>query len=165
GEAVELGPKSASYQQWARRLKEYAGQVEGEVAYWEAQGAEQVPSLPVDEAGGRNETGLEGEVRLELSREETAALLREVPGAYRARVDEVLLAGLAAALKKWRGLERVRVELEGHGREEEVGLEVSRTVGWFTSVYPVVVEAPKAEGAGAWVRAVKGSVGGLRGSG
>ncbi|NPC53796.1 non-ribosomal peptide synthetase, partial [Corallococcus exiguus] len=50
------------------------------------------------------------------------------------------------------------VELEGHGREEEVGLEVSRTVGWFTSVYPVVVEAPKAEGAGAWVRAVKESV-------
>ncbi|WP_346728620.1 non-ribosomal peptide synthase/polyketide synthase, partial [Corallococcus exiguus] len=158
GEAVELGPKSASYQQWARRLKEYAGQVEGEVAYWESQGAAQVPSLPVDEAGGKNETGLEGEVRLELSREETAALLREVPGAYRARVDEVLLAGLAAALKKWRGLERVRVELEGHGREEEVGLEVSRTVGWFTSVYPVVVEAPKAEGAGAWVRAVKESV-------
>ncbi|WP_434300845.1 amino acid adenylation domain-containing protein [Corallococcus exiguus] len=157
-EQVELGPKSASYQQWARRLKEYAGQVEGEVAYWEAQGAAQVSSLPVDEAGGRNETGLEGEVRLELSREETAALLREVPGAYRARVDEVLLAGLAAALKKWRGLERVRVELEGHGREEEVGLEVSRTVGWFTSVYPVVVEAPKAEGAGAWVRAVKESV-------
>ncbi|NBC43821.1 amino acid adenylation domain-containing protein, partial [Corallococcus exiguus] len=157
-EQVELGPKSASYQQWARRLKEYAGQVEGEVAYWEAQGAAQVLSLPVDEAGGRNETGLEGEVRLELSREETAALLREVPGAYRARVDEVLLAGLVAALKKWRGLERVRVELEGHGREEEVGLEVSRTVGWFTSVYPVVVEAPKAEGAGAWVRAVKESV-------
>ncbi|HEX7240019.1 MAG TPA: amino acid adenylation domain-containing protein, partial [Longimicrobiaceae bacterium] len=92
-----------------------------------------------------------------LSAEETEALLREVPRAYRTQVDDVLLCGLARALSRWTAARRIRVELEGHGRAEErvEGADLSRTVGWFTSVYPVVLELPEGGDAGASLKAVK----------
>ncbi|HEX7239323.1 MAG TPA: condensation domain-containing protein, partial [Longimicrobiaceae bacterium] len=88
---------------------------------------------------------------------ETEALLREVPQAYRTQIDDVLLCALARALSRWTGTRRVRVELEGHGREEErvEGVDLSRTVGWFTSLYPVVLELPQGGGVGAALKAVK----------
>ncbi len=60
---------------------------------------------------------------------------------FRARVDDVLLAALGRVLCGWTGAGRVLVDVEGHGREELFdGVDVSRTVGWFTSVYPVALE-------------------------
>ncbi|WP_037867572.1 condensation domain-containing protein, partial [Streptomyces sp. NRRL S-1868] len=74
---------------------------------------------------------------------------------FRTQVNDVLLAVLGRVLGCWSGRDRVWVDVEGHGREEAVvGLDVSRTVGWFTSIYPVVLEA----GGGDWgrdIRAVK----------
>ncbi|QRN99308.1 amino acid adenylation domain-containing protein [Archangium violaceum] len=165
GEAVELGPRTASYRKWARRLEEYAKQLETEeLAYWEEEGRKEVDALPVDFAGGRNGTELTREVKVVLGREESGALLREAPGAYRARVDEVLLAALVTALGRWGGLKRVRVAMEGHGRQEEVGLDVLGTVGWFTCDYPAVVEVAGEE-PGASVRAVKESLRRMPGKG
>jgi amino acid adenylation domain-containing protein/non-ribosomal peptide synthase protein (TIGR01720 family) len=87
--------------------------------------------------------------------EETRALLREVPAAYRARIDDVLLTALAQALAGWTGEQRHLVELEGHGREELFeDVDLSRTVGWFTSVVPVLLE-PSASSPGAALRAVR----------
>ncbi|MET9662797.1 amino acid adenylation domain-containing protein, partial [Streptomyces sp. NPDC006510] len=73
------------------------------------------------------------------SAEATEALLTTLPAAYRAGVDEVLLAALVLALRSW-GLrdDAVTVSMEGHGREH---LELSRAVGWFTSEFPVRVPA------------------------
>jgi non-ribosomal peptide synthase protein (TIGR01720 family) len=65
-----------------------------------------------------------------------------VPAAYRTQIQEVLLAALARTLGGWAGRERVAVALEGHGREELFeGADISRTVGWFTSVFPVALDA------------------------
>jgi non-ribosomal peptide synthase protein (TIGR01720 family) len=80
-------------------------------------------------------------VTCELSEDETRALLTEVPAAYRTQIQEVLLAALARALGGWAGGEKVSVALEGHGREELFeGVDISRTVGWFTSVFPVALD-------------------------
>ncbi|MGJ3561528.1 condensation domain-containing protein [Streptomyces sp. INA 01156] len=82
-----------------------------------------------------------------LSAEETSALLGEVARVFRARANEVLLAALALAVPRWRrarGVDtsEVLLEVEGHGREDVLeGVDVSRTVGWFTSLFPVRLDA------------------------
>ncbi|WP_198730480.1 condensation domain-containing protein [Mycolicibacterium baixiangningiae] len=72
----------------------------------------------------------------------THAVLTRVPAAFNANVQEVLLAAFALALSAWRGSSRVDVNLEGHGRYEDVAehVDLSSTVGWFTSRYPVSLE-------------------------
>jgi hypothetical protein len=72
--------------------------------------------------------------------------LQRVPAAYGTRVDDVLLAALEGGLAAWLGAGSMVVDFEGHGREEiAAGVDVSRTVGWFTSVYPVrVALSPRA---------------------
>lgn len=65
-------------------------------------------------------------------------MLHGAPTAYRTRVNDVLLAALAVALSRWTGHETVSIDLEGHGREELTeDVDLSRTVGWFTTIYPV----------------------------
>ena len=62
-------------------------------------------------------------------------------------MHEVLLTALAASLSEWSGEQRVLVDVESHGREETVGeVELTRTVGWFTVLYPLLLEA----GEGSW---------------
>ncbi len=78
----------------------------------------------------------------------TRRLLQDVPRAYRLRTDEVLLTALVRVLSRWTGREGVLIDLEGHGREEiEAGLDLSRTIGWFTTRYPVWLKAPSEAGA------------------
>jgi non-ribosomal peptide synthase protein (TIGR01720 family) len=79
-----------------------------------------------------------------------------VPAAYHTRINDALLTALVAAIGSWTGEQRVAVEIEGHGREEIAGdLDLSRTVGWFTSLYPVVLEVTDAETPGAALQQVK----------
>ncbi|MET0397577.1 MAG: condensation domain-containing protein, partial [Longimicrobiaceae bacterium] len=159
GEPVRLPPKTTSWKAWAERLAEHArsGVPADEAAFWTAQAAREVAPLPVDDPRAENTLARRRGVGVRLTQDETEALLREVPAAYRTQIDEVLLTALAGALRRWTGERRVRVELEGHGREEEVvgGVDLSRTVGWFTTVYPVVLELPEGDDAGAALKAVK----------
>ncbi|HEY2964359.1 MAG TPA: amino acid adenylation domain-containing protein, partial [Pyrinomonadaceae bacterium] len=142
GEAVQLRAKSTSYQQWAAQLKAYASSAEPgqEVGYWTDERRQQIQPLPVDHHG-RN---LESTVKYannKLSKELTEALLREVPLVYHTQINEVLLAALAGMYQQWTGERHLIVDVEGHGREalsEEVLL--TRTVGWFTSIYPLLLE-------------------------
>ncbi|ROO88888.1 non-ribosomal peptide synthase protein (TIGR01720 family)/amino acid adenylation domain-containing protein [Actinocorallia herbida] len=81
----------------------------------------------------------------------TEAVLTDVPAAFHGRVNDVLLTGLALAVAQWRTGRGGRgtgvlVDLEGHGREEVVqGVDLSRTVGWFTSLYPVRLDPGQAD--------------------
>ncbi|MYR86554.1 amino acid adenylation domain-containing protein, partial [Streptomyces sp. SID685] len=83
-------------------------------------------------------------VRVELSVGVTDALVRGLPGVYRCGVVDGLVAGLVVAVRGWRGSGdgSVVLRLEGHGREEQVvpGADLSRSVGWFTSMFPVRLE-------------------------
>src|SRR5258708_2107834 len=100
----------------------------------------EVSRMPLDHEG-ENRVASVDVVTVELGEEETRRLLQGLPGAYRTRVNDVLLTGLGHALGEWAGSRVVCVELEGHGREEVFeGVDVSRTVGWFTTQGPVVLE-------------------------
>jgi amino acid adenylation domain-containing protein/non-ribosomal peptide synthase protein (TIGR01720 family) len=143
--AVNLGPKSSSYQRWAQHLVQaaLAPEREAEPAQWlELIASADDAVWPVDDANGRaTQQDLE-QCELLLDAEQTRRLLREAPAALDARMDEILLAALAQALSGWTGQSDNLVALEGHGREAlSEGLDVGRTVGWFTSLYPVRVKA------------------------
>ncbi|NBH12580.1 condensation domain-containing protein, partial [Amycolatopsis sp. SID8362] len=138
----ELAPKTTSYVQWARRLAGHAaaGGFDDELAHWQA--LPPVPPLPADGDGPATIDGT-GEVTVRLTEDETRALLRDVPDVYRTQVNDVLLAALGRVLHDWTGQAPV-IDLEGHGREDLFdGVDLSRTVGWFTSVFPVALDVPE----------------------
>jgi non-ribosomal peptide synthase protein (TIGR01720 family) len=146
GAAIEFAAKTTSYREWAQRLSEYvqSDTLAEEQKYWVEMAERKVKRLPVDHERGENRQGSAEVVRVSLSEEETKALLTEVPEVYHTQINEVLMTAVGEALARWTGAREVKVEIEGHGREEiDEGVNVSRTVGWFTSLYPVVIEMPK----------------------
>jgi amino acid adenylation domain-containing protein/non-ribosomal peptide synthase protein (TIGR01720 family) len=148
GEKVELGRKTVSYQRWAQMLRREveSGAMEKEREYWEAQEWGEVKRLPEDMESGSNEERSTGVESVELSEEETKVLAQDGVRRYQAGVEDLLLTAVGRAIWKWSGNERVLLTVEGHGREEIVeGVDVSRTVGWFTSQYPVVLEVGRGE--------------------
>ncbi|HYS34302.1 MAG TPA: amino acid adenylation domain-containing protein, partial [Pseudonocardiaceae bacterium] len=100
---------------------------------------EDIPDIPTD-GDGPNTTTSVREVTVRLDPADTSALLRDVPAAYRTQINDALLAALGHVLTAWTGRDRVVLDLEGHGREDILdGVDLSRTVGWFTSIYPVAI--------------------------
>ncbi|HEU4508571.1 MAG TPA: SDR family NAD(P)-dependent oxidoreductase [Pyrinomonadaceae bacterium] len=139
-QAVVLPSKTTSFKQWSNRLTEYAQSeaILGESGYWLAQASTRDTRLPRDFADGVNTQASRETVTVSLSAEETESLLQEVPAAYRTQINDVLLTALAQALSPWIGARSVAVDLEGHGREPIFeDIDLSRTVGWFTSLFPV----------------------------
>lgn len=144
GEEIELPVKTTSYQEWAKWLREYAetDEVRKEVEYWEGNLEEEgIARLPVDYEGGENVAGRSGAVKVEMSEEETEELLGGVVEAYRMQINEVVLAAVVESVMEWTRGKRIRIEVEGHGREEmKEWHDLSRSVGWFTSMYPLEFE-------------------------
>ncbi|WP_437966994.1 amino acid adenylation domain-containing protein [Sorangium sp. So ce260] len=142
GEEIRLPDEIVSFGEWAWRLGEHARseEVARHAEAWLA-ASRPTAALPADDpAGASLEADTVRRTQL-LDAEDTRALLQAAP-AYRMRVDEVLLAAFAGALAQWTGDPAVRVDLEGHGRDALDELDLSRTVGWFTSLYPVRLEVP-----------------------
>jgi amino acid adenylation domain-containing protein/non-ribosomal peptide synthase protein (TIGR01720 family) len=160
GEAVQLPEKTTSYQQWAVKLQAYAStaELQDEIAYWTDERRMRVPPLPVDHAG-RNVEGTIRHVSNKLSKELTTALLHEVPRAYNTQINDVLLAALAGAHQRWSGERLLVIDAEGHGREPLFDdLDLTRTVGWFTSIYPVLLELPAGSDYGERLKSIKEQV-------
>ncbi|MEU4770393.1 condensation domain-containing protein, partial [Actinosynnema sp. NPDC023794] len=151
GETVRVGRKTTSFRDWAIRLADHAVHgFDAELAHWTAVAATPT-DIPVDRTGP-NTVGSQREVTVRLTASETDALLRDVPGVYRTQVNDVLLTALGRVLADWTGRPRVLVDLEGHGREELFAdVDLSRTVGWFTTVFPVALDLPD----GGWGEALK----------
>jgi amino acid adenylation domain-containing protein/non-ribosomal peptide synthase protein (TIGR01720 family) len=156
GGEVRLPAKTGSFQQWAALLTDYAAseRAKAEAAYWREQPWGKASRLPKDCEGGGNRRRDARQAVTALSREQTAWLLQEAPAAYRTRIQDLLLTALAAVLTEWAGGEAVAIDLEGHGRKEAIA-DVTRTVGWFTSLYPVLLRVELGAGAGERIKAVK----------
>ncbi|MFH8407216.1 amino acid adenylation domain-containing protein [Streptomyces sp. NPDC018019] len=152
GQEADLGPRSTSFGTWAHRLREHtaAGGFDDELAYWRGLPKSDGPPEDTGTFAGRR-TVHDG-----LDAADTEVLLRRVPGVLRAKVDEVLLATLGQALSGWDGTGPTLVDLEGHGREDILdGVDLSGTVGWFTTIYPVALDVPKDAAPKDAVRTVK----------
>jgi amino acid adenylation domain-containing protein/non-ribosomal peptide synthase protein (TIGR01720 family) len=169
GQAVRLPAKATSFKQWAERLAEHArsDQVRGELAYWLVESRRRVVGLPVDDPAGRDANSASTRVvSVALDKAATRSLLREVPQAYNTRIDDVLLTALAQTLTGWTGSRLLLVDLEGHGRQEVFDdLDLSRTVGWFTSIYPVLLDLENVADWGEMLQSVKEQLRCVPGSG
>ncbi|WP_053745456.1 non-ribosomal peptide synthetase [Streptomyces sp. NRRL WC-3618] len=141
GRRPQLAAVGTSFRRWATVLGEQARTPSrvAEAELWH--GIVDAPRTPLGARPldpDRDTAATTRSLRLTLPTETTGALLTTVPAALRAGVQDVLLTGLALAVADRQGSPHVVVDVEGHGREELTpGLELSRTVGWFTSQYPV----------------------------
>nr|WP_322102147.1 non-ribosomal peptide synthetase [Paraburkholderia sp. J41] len=142
GAPPALPAATSSTDAWAARLAAHARTpaVRDEVRYWQDV-ARVSAALPCDMPEGANTVAQQRHVAFALDREETHALLHETGAAWRTQVNDVLLTALGRALCDWSGAARIRVDLEGHGREDLFDdIDLSGTVGWFTSLYPVALD-------------------------
>ncbi|MBD1924287.1 amino acid adenylation domain-containing protein [Microcoleus sp. FACHB-831] len=157
GETIKLPAKTTSFKYLAERLVDYAQSptLHSELNYWLAL-QKPVSCLPVDYPEGTNTVATAANVSVLLSQEETQALLQEVPKTYRTEINDVLLTALVQAFAQWTNNSKLLVDLEGHGREEIFDdVDSSRTVGWFTSVFPVLLQLTDAANPGETLKVVK----------
>ncbi|MGN9810963.1 amino acid adenylation domain-containing protein [Micromonospora sp. BQ11] len=157
GQEFVLPAKSSSWQQWAERLGQEAlsDTTAQELAYW-LEHVEPTRPLPVDGPDHENTTGRSRVYEASLSREETQGLLQAVPAAFDTRVNDVLLTAVASAVGSWTGDSHVRVDVEGHGREDLFDdVDLSRTVGWFTTISPVRLPVPSLAAMGEGLKEIK----------
>jgi amino acid adenylation domain-containing protein/non-ribosomal peptide synthase protein (TIGR01720 family) len=158
GEEIQLPPKTTSFQRWAHRLTEYAqsAQLEKERGYWLELLNSKARYLPTDYPEGANTAASARTVVVTLGPEETQAVLQDIPKAYRTQINDVLLTALVQAFTQWTGDELILVDVEGHGREDVIeDVDLSRTIGWFTSIFPVCLELRGATNPGDALRLIK----------
>ncbi|MGQ3377851.1 amino acid adenylation domain-containing protein [Priestia endophytica] len=140
GQRVRLPVKSTSFKEWSERLQTYSDSgISKEVQnYWNEQEEKEVMKIPTDYPIQETTEESIDQVTRTLGAEETHTLLQEVPVTHKTRISEVLLTALGQAIVDHTNQQTVSIHLEGHGREEMIeGMDLSRTVGWFTSIYPV----------------------------
>ncbi|MGH2621779.1 MAG: condensation domain-containing protein, partial [Anaerolineales bacterium] len=156
GETVSLPAKTTSFRQWSHRLHRYAGTEQASERYWSELAATPVRPLPVENPDGAYTEACTDEINLSLGKRHTQALLRRVPSVYRTRIDEVLLAALARVVCHWSQSDSVWIDLENHGREDLFpDMDLSRTVGWSTSLFPVRLAIDTETGPRALLQSIK----------
>ena len=165
-DSPQLPPKTLSLQAWSQQLS--TTDFTAELPYWESVATADLPPFPQDFTSGDNTMGTADTLSVSLTPSETEKLLKGVPQAYSARIDDILLTALILVLSpplkqqleqhseqqlKTHPHPSLRISLEGHGRSEDQDL--SRTVGWLTTLYPVLLTIPSTTDLSAAVKAVK----------
>jgi hypothetical protein len=160
GESIALPAKTTAFKYWAEQLCAYARQPEcrEELAFWLDTGAPMPLPRDFDGAGATNTVGQAQTLATTLTVEESRALLEDVPAALNTQINDVLLAALLETIGEWTGQTSLLVDMEGHGREEIIpDTDLSRTVGWFTTRYPVALRKEGASSSLETVRCGQGS--------
>ncbi|WP_283181065.1 non-ribosomal peptide synthetase [Pseudomonas svalbardensis] len=130
--------KTSTYQRWVARLQAHLPAFENSLGHWQTQLRDAPSDLPCDRPTGALENRFEQKLELKLDAEQTRKLLQQAPAAYRTQVNDLLLTALARAACRWSGQGSTLIQLEGHGREDLFDdIDLTRTVGWFTSLFPV----------------------------
>lgn len=160
GEAVQLPAKTTSFQRWAEQLSAYAQSetLLRETSYWLDEARQHISPVPRDEDASpeANSEASARTITVSLNAAETQALLQEVPKAYHTQINDALLTALVEAFKDWTGAPTLLLDLEGHGREPIAEqIDLSRTVGWFTSVFPVLLDVEGKDDPGEALPAIK----------
>jgi amino acid adenylation domain-containing protein/non-ribosomal peptide synthase protein (TIGR01720 family) len=136
-QSVQLPDKTDSYQHWGLMLQSYPQQHEAEFAYWQQQMTPTAPLPGLTEQGSCLLADCQ-RVTVQIDQTQTRALLQDAARPYRTQINELLLSALTEAWYQWTGQAQCQINLEGHGREPWDGqTEISRTIGWFTTLFPV----------------------------
>ncbi|TWC67144.1 non-ribosomal peptide synthase protein (TIGR01720 family)/amino acid adenylation domain-containing protein [Pseudomonas sp. SJZ103] len=151
-----LPAKTSSFKAWAERLQAHARSeaVQPQKHFW-LQQLQGVPAdLPCRDPQGARPVRLAQTVVSQLDAEHTRQLLQQAPAAYRTQINDLLLTALARVICQWTGQASSLIQLEGHGREDLFDdIDLTRTLGWFTSLFPV--RLTPAESLGASIKQIK----------
>nr|WP_261378279.1 non-ribosomal peptide synthetase [Paenibacillus agilis] len=138
----KLPLKTTSFQEWASKQKQYASGsiVNNEIAYWNRISQWEIKDLNKDHVPMRIQGAEIVKKTIVLDQTYTENLLMKVNKAYSTEINDILLSALTTAMSIFNQSERILINLESHGREQIVeNIDITRTVGWFTSQYPVVL--------------------------
>ncbi len=145
--AISLPAKTTSPRQWAAQLHNYArsDSLRDELRWWQSHLSDAPSTIPCDRVCTENLERDASRLILRLNGKQTRQLLERAPHLYRSSVVDLLLIALARALCRWSGESSALIEIENHGREESLFdyVDLSRSVGWFTSTYPVCLTPEK----------------------
>ncbi len=140
GETVRLPPKTTSFKDWSEKLMTYSQSpaLVQEIEYWQTNGA---PEALIPKLNGDGKPAVLQTISCRLGERSTHALLHEVHEAYNTNVLDLLVAAWSQAYGERFGADVASLNLEGHGRETEIvdGVDLSNTVGWFTTHFPIHV--------------------------
>jgi amino acid adenylation domain-containing protein/thioester reductase-like protein/non-ribosomal peptide synthase protein (TIGR01720 family) len=167
-EAVTFSPKTDSFKDWSDKLADYADSREilAEATYWAGIELLPVKPLPKDHHVIERRCKDNDFVRVALTAEETERLLKRSNTAYNTTIDDLLLTALGLTVREWAGTERIAINMEGHGREEIIkDMDISRTVGWFTAQYPVLLDLNGERDLGYRIKSTKESLRQIPGKG
>ncbi|MEL6867012.1 MAG: condensation domain-containing protein, partial [Bacteroidota bacterium] len=157
----ELGPKGSSYRQWQQALSHYATRpsTEAQLPFWQEM-IKGYQALPVDiSPASPFEMAHVIAYEEKLNTEWTDHLLKSCHRAYRTGLPDLLLTALAQTFCRWLDKEEIVIGLEGHGREAiDESIDLGRTVGWFTSLYPVALKRGRSDRSDSWIKSIKESL-------
>uniref|UniRef100_UPI00313D0246 amino acid adenylation domain-containing protein n=1 Tax=Pseudomonas sp. TH32 TaxID=2796397 RepID=UPI00313D0246 len=135
---VQLPARTSSVKAWAERLQHRASGNQDELSYWQDQLRDAMVDLPCERPNGSLDNRHSHTLHTHLDARQTRHLLQQAPKAYRTQINDLLLTALARVISRWTGTPHCLIELEGHGREDLFDdVDLTRTVGWFTSLFPV----------------------------
>ncbi|MEL4897611.1 amino acid adenylation domain-containing protein [Crocosphaera sp. Alani8] len=145
---ISLPAKTTSFKHWSERLENYANSqiMDSELDYYLTNLDHSIASLPVDFTSGKNTMREAETLSISFNQQDTQRLLQEIYSRYQIQINEVLIAALTQTFETLTGQKKLLIELEGHGREdlfEDVNL--SRTIGWFTTLFPIVFDLNKSK--------------------
>ncbi|NOQ28197.1 MAG: amino acid adenylation domain-containing protein, partial [Bacteroidales bacterium] len=161
GEKLRLPLKSNSFKDWSAKLTEYAksSKLLKEKSYWSDIVSKEECSLNRHFDNENIEDNDLGNMQFALDQNATSDLLNNTNEVYGTEINDILLCGLGYGVKKTLGNEKVLISLEGHGREDILAdIDISRTIGWFTSVYPVLLDMKNIDDLSLQIRSVKESL-------
>ncbi|MCO7224350.1 non-ribosomal peptide synthetase [Pleionea sp. CnH1-48] len=148
-EPVQLLDKTTSYQDWSRKLLDYSRSdtLKEEKAYWLESLKQSVQPIREDNQNVTdNHWSLSQSIEATLDEKHTQLLLSQCNTVYQTQVNELLLSALFLACHRWQGHTSLRIAMEGHGREDIFDdVDLSETVGWFTSIYPLTLRYEQSE--------------------
>ncbi|MDR6571357.1 non-ribosomal peptide synthetase, partial [Chitinophaga ginsengisegetis] len=143
GQHAQLPLKSDSFRDWGHQQQQQANSpaLSGEWAYWTSLAAGTGEPLPLDMPSGANVIASSASEGFVLEENITHLLQTKAHSVYHTDINDILLSCLLQSVQEVFQQHRLLLTLEGHGREETGGsVNISRTVGWFTSMYPVLLE-------------------------
>jgi amino acid adenylation domain-containing protein/non-ribosomal peptide synthase protein (TIGR01720 family) len=151
-----LPEKTSAFKAWAEQLEKWreSDSFLAQAEYWHS--LPKTTDLPVDNPLGRNRHRSAAHYTIRFSIEVTQRLLTEAPAAYRTQINDLLLTALMLTLREWSGQIQHLIDLESHGRTDLFGdLDLSRTVGWFTSLHTLSLTLPTDTDLGHALKAIK----------
>ena len=140
---MPLPLKTDSFQRWASAQTQFAHTqtMQEERVYWENYSANTIEDFPVDFESSESSWNLNKEYGFKLEKDLTETLKTKVHDVYNTGINDILLTALGLAIRDVFGISKSFIEMEGHGREDIIdGIDIGRTVGWFTTLYPFVLD-------------------------